>query len=207
VTNAADAREADGWLAPPRHGCGTAAERPVADAMVTCPKTHGPGSGLEKIRAFFEDDHVHVALIVAADGRLVTTIERSDLAAATSSFAPVAKLGTLIGRTAGPTDPLGAVTTTLLREGRRRLAIVDGSGRLLGLLCLKRDGTGYCSDEGIRERAQHTTPPRDQHSHALPAGHAEQTAAPHRPQPSPGDHPSPAPRRKSARAVIAIAVT
>ena len=49
--------------------------------MVTCPKTHSPRSGLEKIRAFFEDDHVHVALIVATDGRLVTTIERSDLAA------------------------------------------------------------------------------------------------------------------------------
>ena len=73
--------------------------------MVTCPKTHGPGSGLEKIRAFFEDDHVQVALIVATDGRLVTTIERSDLAAATSSSAPVAKLGTLIGRTAGHGGP------------------------------------------------------------------------------------------------------
>ncbi len=98
----------------------TAAERPVADAMVTCPKTHGPRSGLEKIRAFFEDDHVHVALIVATDGRLVTTIERSDLAVAISSSAPVAQLGTLAGRTAGPADPLGAVTATLLREGRRR---------------------------------------------------------------------------------------
>ena len=136
MTNAADDRGAGGWLAPPRHRhlsdvrnlcldaerdhrhalCSvgqalmareTAAERPVADAMVTCPKTHGPRSGLEKIRAFFEDDHVHVALIVATDGRLVTTIERSDLAAATSSSAPAAKLATLIGRTAGPADPLG----------------------------------------------------------------------------------------------------
>jgi hypothetical protein len=191
VTNAADARGAGGWLAPPRHRCETAAERPVADAMVTCPKTHGPRSGLEKIRAFFEDDHVHVALIVAADGRLVTTIERSDLAAATSGSASVAKLGTLIGRTAGPADPLGAVTATLLREGRRRLAVVDGSGRLLGLLCLKRDGTGYCSDEGIRERAQRTAQPRNQRSHALPAGHAEEPGAANRPQLSSGDHPAP----------------
>ena len=145
--------------------------------MVTCPKTHGPRAGLEKIRAFFEDDHVHVALIVAADGRLVTTIERSDLAAATSGSASVAKLGTLIGRTAGPADPLGAVTATLLRKGDAVLAIVDGSGRLLGLLCLKRDGTGYCSDEGIREHAQRTTQPRNQHSHALPASHAEEPGA------------------------------
>jgi CBS-domain-containing membrane protein len=122
--------------------------------MVGCPKTHGPESGLEKIRAFFADDHLHMALIVAADGRLVTTIERPDLAAATSSSAPAAKLGTLIGRTAGPADPLAAATAALLREGRRRLAVVDDSGRLLGLLCLKKDGTGYCSDKGIRQRAQ-----------------------------------------------------
>jgi CBS-domain-containing membrane protein len=132
----------------------TQAVRRVADAMVTCPKTHGPGSGLAKIRAFFDDDHVHMALIVAADGRLVTTIERPDLTAATESSVPVTTLGTLAGRTAGPADPLAAATATLLREGRRRLAVVDESGRLLGLLCLTRNRTGYCSDEGIRERAQ-----------------------------------------------------
>jgi hypothetical protein len=125
----------------------------VADAMVTCAKTHGPRSGLAAIRAFFEDEHVHMALIVAADGRLVTTIERPDLRAATSDSAPVVKLGTLDGRTARPADPLGAATAALLREGRRRLAVVDASGLLRGLLCLKKDGTGYCSDEGIRERA------------------------------------------------------
>jgi hypothetical protein len=67
----------------------TVAGRHVADAMVTCATTHGPGSGLETIRAFFEDQHVHMALIVAPDGRLVTTIERPDLPAATSSSAPL----------------------------------------------------------------------------------------------------------------------
>ncbi len=136
-----------------------AAGRRVADAMVTCPKTDGPECGLAAIRAFFTDDHVHMALIVAADGRLVTTIERPDLAAVTSTSARVAELGTLIGRTAGPTDLLGAATSMLLRQGRRRLAVVDHDGRLLGLLCLKRDGAGYCSDAGIRERVQHAAQP------------------------------------------------
>jgi hypothetical protein len=84
----------------------SAAGRRVGDAMVTYPKTHGPGSGLAEIRAFLEDDHVHMALIVAAGGRLVTTIERPDLAATTSSSVAAAKLGTLIGRTAEPADPL-----------------------------------------------------------------------------------------------------
>lgn len=131
----------------------TVAVRRVADVMVSSPKTHGPEAGLAKVRAFFEDDHHHMALIVASDGRLLTTIERPDLAAATSSSVPIATIGTLIGRTAWPADPLAAVTVELLRNGRRRLAVIDYSGRLLGLLCLKKDGTGYCSDEGIRERA------------------------------------------------------
>jgi CBS-domain-containing membrane protein len=136
----------------------TADRRRVADAMITCPVTYGPESPAEKIRVFFRDDHRHMALIVAPDGQLITTIERPDLAAATPSSAPVAKLGTLIGRTAGPADPLAAATAALLREGRRRLAVVDDSGRLLGLLCLKKDGTGYCSDEDIRERGQRVPP-------------------------------------------------
>jgi CBS-domain-containing membrane protein len=127
--------------------------RRVGDVMVRFPKTHGPGSTLEEIRAFFEDDHVHMALVVAGDGLLVTTIERPDLAAALPGSTPAGELGTVTGRTAGPADPLDAATVALRRAGRRRLAIVDDSGRLLGLLCLQKDGAGYCSDEGIRERA------------------------------------------------------
>jgi CBS-domain-containing membrane protein len=126
----------------------------VADVMVMCPKTHAPDAELDDILALFEDDHVHMALIVGTDGRLVTTIERSDLVPRPSSSTPVAALGTLRGRTVGPTNTVAAATAVLLRDGRRRLAVVDGSGRLLGLLCLKRDGTGFCSDEGISARAE-----------------------------------------------------
>ena len=132
----------------------TVATGRVADVMVVRPTTHSPGCGLEAVRAFLRDGHVHMALIVAGDRRLVTTIERPDLAAVTSRSAPVAELGTLVGRTARPADSLTAASAKLLREGRRRLAVIDESGRLIGLLCLKRDGTGFCSDEGIRERAQ-----------------------------------------------------
>jgi signal-transduction protein with cAMP-binding, CBS, and nucleotidyltransferase domain len=126
----------------------------VSEAMVTCPKTHDHGSTVDEIRAFFEDDHVQMALIVAPDGRLSTTIERQDVDAAAAGSTSAKELGTLAGRTVGPSEPLAAATATLLRQGRRRLAVVARSGRLLGLLCLKRDGTGYCSDEGVDERAR-----------------------------------------------------
>lgn len=125
----------------------------VADVMARFPKTHDPSSTLDEIRAFFDNDHVHMALIVTADRQLVTTIERPDLATARADASLAAGLGTLSGRTAGPADRLGTWTEVLLRERRRRLAVVDDSGRLLGLLCLKKDGTGLCSDEGIRARA------------------------------------------------------
>jgi hypothetical protein len=124
----------------------------VADAMITCPKTHGVDAGVDEIRAFFADDHVHMALIVAPDRLLVTTIERPDLLAVSPASSRAAELGTLTARTADPAQALDAVTGMLLRERRRRLAVIDGTGRLLGLLCLKKDGTGYCSDDNIRQR-------------------------------------------------------
>jgi acyl-CoA synthetase (AMP-forming)/AMP-acid ligase II len=103
--------------------------RRAGDAMVTGPKTHHTAARADEIRAIFEDDHVHMALIVAADGRLVTTVERSDLLAAPPRTRCAAELGTLAGRTVRPWDGLDAVTAILLRDGRRRLAVVDDDGR------------------------------------------------------------------------------
>jgi CBS domain-containing protein len=126
----------------------------VTDAMVTIPKTHSPEVTLDDMRELFEDDHVRLALIVAANGRLVTTIEREDLPTASSSSAPVAELGTLAGRTARPFDSLALALAELVRQRRRRLAVVDDDGRLIGLICLKRDSAGFCTDEGIGARAR-----------------------------------------------------
>jgi CBS-domain-containing membrane protein len=122
--------------------------------MITWPKTHGPDAGLHDILSFFEDDHVHMALVVAADARLVTAIERPDIPADAPAATLAATLGTLSGRTAHPATALHAATTVLLRQRRRRLAVVDERGCLVGLLCLNKAGTGYCSDDGIRERAR-----------------------------------------------------
>jgi CBS-domain-containing membrane protein len=125
----------------------------VLDAMVTISTTHGPQTRMEEIRSSFEDDHIHMALIVAIDGRLITTIERSDLAQPIAGSTVACQVGTLAGRTTNPNQTLDEITAALKRTGKRRLAVIDGSGRLLGLLCMKRDGSGYCSDEGIRRRA------------------------------------------------------
>jgi hypothetical protein len=40
----------------------------------------------------------------------------------------------------------------MTQTAQRRAAVVDDSGRLLGLLCMKKTGTGFCSDQDIRQR-------------------------------------------------------
>jgi CBS-domain-containing membrane protein len=120
--------------------------------MVTVPKTHGPDTRLAEIRMLFEDDHVHMALIVAGDGRLLTTIERADLSEAIPGSTRARHVGTNVRRVVGPHLSVEYAMAKLKWDCRRRLAVIDDSGRLLGLLCLKRHGDGFCSDEGVRRR-------------------------------------------------------
>jgi hypothetical protein len=122
--------------------------------MITWPSTHAATCSLGEIARYFRDDHVHMALITAADGFLVTTIIRSDLGGQLPGWIPAAEFGTLAGRTAGPADDLTAAAVRLTSTLQRRLAVVDDAGRLVGLLCLKKNGSGFCSDENIRQRRE-----------------------------------------------------
>jgi predicted transcriptional regulator len=126
----------------------------VRDVMVTAPKILGPDATVNQIRLLFEDDHVHMAVIVDGDRRLLTAIDRSDIPPAIDGTARASSLGTVAGRTINPDCLLSMATSGLQSSGRRRLAVTDEQNRLLGLLCLKRSGNGYCSDEGVRARAE-----------------------------------------------------
>lgn len=125
----------------------------VADAMVTIPKTLSPEASHLDVELLFRNDHVQMALVVEPDGLLVTTIERSDLGSGSPIGSYAADLGRLAGRTISPDQSLAWAAIRLRHEGRRRLAVVDATGHLLGLLCRKRDGSGFCSDSGVRARA------------------------------------------------------
>jgi CBS domain-containing protein len=123
----------------------------VADAMVRFPKTCSRRTTVQQARTLFEDDHVH-ALLVVDRGVLLAVVDRDDLIGHPAE-APVRWLGTLRGRTAAPDAELTVVQGAMQAAGRRRVAVVDDVGNVLGLLCLKRSGTGFCSDAGIRARA------------------------------------------------------
>jgi hypothetical protein len=127
--------------------------RTVADAMLTVPVRHPPSVTVGDLRDFFRDDHVHAALIVSPAGYLEAVIERDDIAGGQAPDTAAVPLGRLTGRTvragAGLTETHRAMTTT----GQRRTAVTSADGRLVGLLCLKARGTGFCSDDDVRARA------------------------------------------------------
>jgi CBS domain-containing protein len=122
----------------------------VADAMIRSPKVCGPETTVAQAREQFRDDHVHAVLVVD-NGRLVAVVERSDLSTAAPEL-PAHLLGRLRGRVSRPDADLDAVRRAMT-ACQRRLAVVDDGGTLLGLLCLKRTGAGFCSDADVQARA------------------------------------------------------
>ncbi|GAA1903412.1 hypothetical protein GCM10009737_00010 [Nocardioides lentus] len=123
----------------------------VADVMVTDPKRLPATATAGRARAVLDDGHVHMVLLVDGD-RLAGTVVRDDLEAVADDR-PALGVARLAGRTVDPTVPADAALAELQARGQRRLAVVDADGRLLGLLCLKRRRTGFCSDADVADRA------------------------------------------------------
>lgn len=132
--------------------------RTVADAMLTIATVHHPATTVGDIRTLFEDDHIHAAVILA-DGVLLTVIERTDLEPGESDHDLAVDLGTLNQRTVAPETPLEQTRLRMLAAARRRLAVTDPDGTFRGLLCLKRTGTGFCSDQDVHAHAEQSLHP------------------------------------------------
>jgi CBS domain-containing protein len=120
--------------------------------MVTSPTVHDASTTAARLRAFFDDEHVHAALLVDA-GELVGVVERADLGSDLRDDAQAWTIARLDGRTIPPTATVQGAVESMKRTGRRRLAVVGEDGALLGLLCLKASGRGFCSDTDVRNRA------------------------------------------------------
>ncbi|MGZ6583173.1 MAG: CBS domain-containing protein [Solirubrobacteraceae bacterium] len=124
----------------------------MGEAMIERPKACSTSVTVDEVRELFEDDHVHLMLVV--DGpALVALIEREDIHEVRHGARPARELGSLVGRTVGPEDDLWSTWQRMRNEGRRRLAVVDSEGQIAGLLCLKQTGYGFCSQAGVDARA------------------------------------------------------
>jgi predicted transcriptional regulator len=136
------------------------APRTVADAMIAAPKISGPEATVRDVKALFENDRVH-AVLIAHRGMLLAVVERSDLDRSTSDEASALSVGRLSGRVVAGDHSLQAAQRLMTGSGRRRLGVVDEDGRLVGLLCLKRDGRGFCSSADLQSRADERQSARD----------------------------------------------
>jgi CBS domain-containing protein len=124
----------------------------VRDVVVRLPKTMGPRATVAEARAAFAEGNVHM-LLLTDSGRLLGALIPSDLPASEADDAPASDYATLKGRTVPPHLSAEDVRQLLLTTGQRRRAVIDHSGRLLGLLCLKRRVTDFCSDDDVAARA------------------------------------------------------
>jgi hypothetical protein len=124
--------------------------RRVKDAFLACPTLHDPSTTIGELRRFFADDHVHMALLVEGS-RLVTAVERQDLDGRADDV-PGRDVGSLAGRTVAAGALLSVALESMRHTGRRRLAVTAEGGRLLGLLCRKANGRGFCSADDVESR-------------------------------------------------------
>lgn len=122
----------------------------VGDVVLKLPKTLPADISVAQARACFADDHVHM-LLLTESGRLLGTLVRDDLRG--QADGPALALTRLAGRTISAEAPAEEARQVLLSRGQRRLAVVDADGALIGLLCLKRRLTGFCSDADVAARA------------------------------------------------------
>lgn len=126
-------------------------EKLVRDAMVTRPKTLRADALLGAVRGQFSSQKVHLVLLVR-EGELVATVERDDLRSEMRDDCLASSVGRLDGRVINPDVPVGVARELMRRTSRRRLAVVDRTGTLLGLLCLKKTWRGFCSDSDVASR-------------------------------------------------------
>lgn len=125
--------------------------RTVADAMLRNPTVHPADLTIGAARAAFGASPKLHMLLLAHDGVLVSTVVRADVDGDIDPAALAADAGSLDGRTVTPGTLLAPAHADMRRRGVRRLAVVDGSARLVGLLCLKRSLAGFCTDDGVAE--------------------------------------------------------
>lgn len=130
--------------------------RLVRDAMLSLVKVLPATATVGDVERFFDDDHVHLA-VLADDDTVISTVTRQDLlAVSVPSGTPARELGTLADRVVGPDDGLDVVRDEMLARRQRRVVVVDADFGLRGLLCMKRRSQDFCADGDLRDRASST---------------------------------------------------
>lgn len=143
--------EGDSWV-PVDAPASVTARPTIAEVMVRHPKVLSADATVGQVRTVFEDDHVHMVLLTRG-GYLCGTVVRGDVPGTAPDAQRAVHFAHLTDRTVAATAPADAVLQWLAARQQRRLAVVDDDGLLVGLVCLKARGTGFCSDADVTARA------------------------------------------------------
>lgn len=125
--------------------------RQARDVMISTPKLLPARASVDEARTAMNDDHVHMVLLTDGE-KLRGTLVRTDLPPASLGHEPALRWAVLRERTVPPDTPAALVQALLIRRKMRRLAVVDADDTLLGLVCLKRSRSGFCSDTDVAAR-------------------------------------------------------
>lgn len=124
----------------------------VTDVMVCDPKTLSATASLDDAAMELQDAHVHLVLLVDGE-KLVGMVARDDVPDGQApAGAEAVDFARLAGRTVQPDTAAHDAVAHMRINSIRRLAVVDGDDRLLGLLCLKRTGRGFCCNDDVASR-------------------------------------------------------
>lgn len=121
--------------------------------MINYPKHVDSTITVGQAEELFTDEHVHMLLLVE-NQQLVGTLLRTDL-----DYEPLLRelparsFSVLSGRWVSADHDAAELLTRMTSQRIRRLAVVDETLTLKGLLCLKRNGNGFCSDADVQARA------------------------------------------------------
>jgi predicted transcriptional regulator len=123
-----------------------AAERLVGDVMVRRPKTLPADATVAQLREHFANPRVQTALLADA-GRFAGAIAPSELPDDAPPTAAARDYARLDVPTMAPDATMADAMALMDRRGDHRLVVLDGDGAtLVGLLCLDRSGTSFCTE-------------------------------------------------------------
>ena len=119
------------------------ADRPVAEVMIRNPKRLCADANVADARALFANPKVLVAPMVDDDGRVTGELGRDDLPPSADEAEHAADYSS-DAHLIAPDATMRAAMETLDELDGERLVVVDGEGRLTGMLCLNRSHGRFC---------------------------------------------------------------
>jgi CBS domain-containing protein len=125
-----------------------------ADGLTVSDVTHSrfkalPASAtVGEVRDWFEASESRQMALFADEGRYEGCLLRGDLDAADSAEAAVGYAQR--GATVAPHEPASRGEELALATPARRVPVVDGEGRLVGIVAVTADLQGFCGTEHVR---------------------------------------------------------